>query len=136
MFGAACSTTQKASAPEESAKEEKSDFQTAVEKSTLHEGLFDIYQDTTNGSVKFAIQEDQLGKEFIYFGVTRDGVRDAGHFRGQYRDNEIIRIDCYFHRIEFAHLNNQYYFDEEGELRRASRLIISDAILHAAEIAA
>ncbi len=136
MFGAACSTTQKASAPEESAKEEKSDFQTAVEKSTLHEGLFDIYQDTTNGSVKFAIQEDQLGKEFIYFGVTRDGVLDAGHFRGQYRDNKIIRIDRYFDRIEFVHVNNQYYFDEESELSRASRANISDAILHSAKIEA
>src|SRR5690625_4015495 len=136
MFGAAYSTTQKASAPEESAKEEKSDFQTAVEKSTLHEGLFDIYQDTTNGSVKFAIQEDQLGKEFIYFGVTRDGVLDAGHFRGQYRDNKIIRIDRYFDRIEFVHVNNQYYFDEESELSRASRANISDAILHSAKIEA
>src|SRR5690625_7008254 len=89
MFGAACSTTQKASAPEESAKEEKSDFQSAVEKSTVHEGLFDIYQDTTNGSVKFAIQKDQLGKEFIYFGVTRDGVLDAGHFRSEEHTSEL-----------------------------------------------
>src|SRR5690625_6599818 len=95
-----------------------------------------INQNTTNGSEKFAIQEDQLGKEFIYFGVTRDGVLDAGHFRGQYRDNKIIRIDRYFDRIEFVHVNNQYYFDEESELSRASRANISDAILHSAKIEA
>src|SRR5690625_7997081 len=89
-----------------------------------------INQNTTNGSEKFAIQEDQLGKEFIYFGVTRDGVLDAGHFRGQYRDNKIIRIDRYFDRIEFVHVYNQYYFDEEGELRRTSLANISDAIVH------
>src|SRR5690625_1504247 len=110
MSRGARSTTQRASATEESAKEKKSDCQTAGEESTLHGGLFDIYQDTTNGSVKFAIQEDQLGKEFIYFGVTRDGVLDAGHFRGQYRDNKIIRIDSYFNRIEFVHVTNHYYF--------------------------
>src|SRR5690625_5926050 len=129
MFGAACSTTLKASAPEESAKEENSDFQTAVEKRTLHEGLFDIYQDTTNGSVKFAIQEDQLGKEFIYFGVTRDGVLDAGHFRGQYRDNKIIHIERYFDNIEFFHVNNQFFFDFKITLCGVSRTLLYGVIL-------
>lgn len=135
-LASACSTTQQASAPEEGAQEKTSDFQTAIEKSNSYEGLFNVYQDTTDGSVKLAIQKDQLGKEFIYFGVTRDGVLDAGHFRGQYRDNKIIRIDRYFDRIEFVHVNNQYYFDEESELSRSARANISDAILHSAEIEA
>lgn len=135
-LAAACSTTQQATAPAENGESDTSGFQEAIEKSQAYEGLFTVYQDTTDGSVKLAIQQDQLGDEFIYFGVTRDGVLDAGHFRGQYRDNKIIRIDRYFDRIEFVHVNNQYYFDEESELSRASGANISDAILHSAKIEA
>jgi len=131
-----CASTQK-TAGEETVQNEvpsKSKFETAVEKSVPYEGLFTIYQDTTNGSVKLAIREDQVGKEFIYFGMTHDGVLDAGHFRGAYRDNKIIRIQRYFDRIEFVHVNNRYHFDDESPLSRAASANISEATLHSAKI--
>lgn len=114
----------------------KSPFERAIENTVAYEGLFTIYQDTTSGSVKLAIHENQIGKEFIYFGVTHDGVLDAGHFRGNYRDNKIIEIRRYFGRIEFVHINHQFYFDENNPLSRAAAANISDATLHSASITA
>ncbi|MEX0944093.1 MAG: zinc-dependent metalloprotease [Balneolaceae bacterium] len=132
----ACATTESTtgSTPEEAAEEAASDFKKAIEKSVEFEGFFTIYQDTTSGSTKLAIRHDQIGKEFIYFGLSEDGVLEGGHFRGQFRDNKIIKVQRYFNRIEFVHVNTRHYFDDENPLSRASSANISDAILHSATI--
>lgn len=132
----ACATTQNAAEPTaaETEQEEKSDFEKAIEKTNAYEGLFTVYQDTTTGSTKLAIHEDQIGKEYIYFGMSRDGVLEAGHFRGAFRDNKIIQVQRYFDRIEFVHVNNRYYFDEESPLSRAADANISDAVLFSSKI--
>jgi hypothetical protein len=123
-------------ASETAGHEETPDFEKAIEKSIAYEGLFTIYQDTTDGSVRLAVQEDQIGNEFIYFGMTQDGILEAGHFRGRFQDNKIIRIKRYFDRLEFVHVNNRYYFDEASPLSRAASANISDAVLHSATIEA
>ena len=133
-----CATTQ-STAPAESniaQQNETIDFNKAVEKSIAHEGLFTIYQDTTDGSTKMAIHEDQLDKEFIYFGMSQDGVLEAGHFRGNFRDNKIVKVRRYFDKIEFVHVNNRYWFDEDSPLSRASNANISDALLFSGKITA
>jgi hypothetical protein len=133
-----CATTQ-STAPAESNRTQQNeaiDFNKAVEKSIAYEGLFTIYQDTTDGSTKMAIHEDQLDKEFIYFGMSQDGVLEAGHFRGNFRDNKIVKVRRYFDKIEFVHVNNRYWFDEESPLSRASNANISDAILFSGKITA
>ena len=56
------------------------------------EGLFTLYQDTTNGTVHLLIKQAQLDREYIYFTQTRDGVLAAGHFRGAFQDNRIFSI--------------------------------------------
>ncbi len=133
----ACATSENAvDTSVEPMEEETSDFEQAIEKSIAYEGLFTIYQDTTNGSVKLAVQKDQIGREYIYFGMTQDGVLEAGHFRGRFQDNKIIKIKRYFDRIEFVHVNTRYHFDEENPLSRASSANISDAVLHSASIEA
>lgn len=114
--------------------EEKSDFDKAIEKSNVYEGLFTVYQDTTDGSTKLEIKKDQLDKEFIYFGMSNDGVLEASHFRGLFRDNKIIKVRKYFDKIEFVHVNNSFYFDEESPLSRASAANISDAVLFSSKI--
>jgi len=132
-----CATTQSTSPTESNrAKQNETvDFNKAVEKSIAYEGLFTIYQDTTDGSTKMAIHEDQLDKEFIYFGMSQDGVLEAGHFRGNFRDNKIVKVRRYFDKIEFVHVNNRYWFDEESPLSRASNANISDAVLFSGKIA-
>lgn len=131
----ACTTTRKTSERGTSAQQEKkSEFEEAIEKSKVYEGLFTIYQDTTDGSTQLAIHEDQVGQEFIYFGMSRDGVLEAGHFRGAFRDNKIVKIRRYFDKIEFVHVNNRFYFDEDSPLSRASAANISDAVLFSSDI--
>ncbi len=131
-----CAATQQSTAPEtqQTEQETKSDLEKAVEKSIAYEGLFTIYQDTTDGSTKMAIQKDQLDKEFIYFGLSQDGVLEAGHFRGSFRDNKIVKVRRYFDKVEFVHVNTRYYFDEENPLSRASDANISEAVLFSGKI--
>jgi len=115
---------------------QSADFDKAIEKSIEYDGLFTMYQDTTNGSVKLAIHEDQLDQEYIYFGMSHDGVLEAGHYRGSFRDNKIVKVRRYFDKIEFVHVNNRYWFDEESPLSRASNANISEAVLFSGKIAA
>jgi hypothetical protein len=100
-----------------------------VKNSIKMDGLFTVYQDTTDGSTHMVIKADQLDKEFIYFSHTTDGALPAGHFRGMYRENKIFKIVRHFDRIEFQAINTAYNFDEDNALSRASSANISKAIL-------
>ena len=99
---------------------EKKTIENTVKNSLKLDGLFTIYQDTTNGSTHMVIHEDQLDKEFIYFSHTVDGVIPAGHFRGQYRDNKVFKIVRHFDRIEFKTINTDFHFDDDNALSKAS----------------
>lgn len=137
LFTVACSTTQNATSAQQGTPESgTSDFDKAIEKSIAFEGLFTVYQDTTTGSTKLAIREDQLNKEYIYFGMSQDGVLEAGHFRGAYRDNKVFKVRRYFDRVELVAQNTNFYFDEESPLSRASMANISEATLVSAKIEA
>ena len=135
FIAAGCATTQPAApAEQENAATQKSEFERAVEKSKVYEGFFTVYQDTSDGSTKMAVRYDQLDREIIYFGETRDGVLEAGHFRGLYRDNKIVKVRRYFDKVEIVHVNTGYYFNDESPLSRASSANISDAILFSAKV--
>lgn len=100
-----------------------------VKNSQKFDGIFTVYQDTTDGSTHIVIHEDQLNKEFIYFSHTVDGVLPAGHFRGMYRDNKVFKIVKHFDRIEFQTVNTSFHFDTESPLSRAAHANISKATL-------
>lgn len=136
MSISACASTKNAGEVSiaETPKEQKSEFEKAIEKSEVYEGLFTVYQDTTDGSTKLEIKEDQIGQEFIYFSMANNGVLEASAFRGMFRDNKIIKVRKYFDKIEFVHVNNSFYFDEDSPLSRASAANISDAVLFSAKI--
>lgn len=133
---AACATTEQVTtgAPTSDTSSESVEDQT--KNSTAYEGLFTIYQDTTDGTAKLAIKKDQLNKEYIYFGHTANGVTEAGHFRGAFRDNKIFSIQRYFNKIEFVVQNTRYQFDEENALSRAASANISNATLISEKILA
>ena len=80
-----------------------------TKKSKKIEGLFDLYQDTVNGSIKMVIKQDQIGKEYIYFSQIADGVLDAGSYRGSYRGSKVFKIEKECHRK----LNTSY--EKRGE---------------------
>lgn len=110
-------------------KEDKKSIAFLTKKSKKIEGLFTIYQDTTTGSLRMAISEDQLNKEFIYFSQIADGVPDAGQFRGAYGGSQVFHIEKYFDRLEFVVPNQSSYFDPDNALSNAAKANISDAIL-------
>ncbi len=100
------------------------------------EGLFTLFRDRESGETHLLIRPEQLDREYIYFAVSTNGVRQGGHFRGNFRDNRIISISRHYDRIEFHYENTSFYFDPEHPLSRASSANISPALLAAVEIAA
>jgi hypothetical protein len=104
--------------------------------SRKHDGLFTLYQDTTNGSVHLALHRDQLGREFIYFLHTVDGPVAAGHFRGQFRDNAVFSVRRNFNKIELVAENTRFYFDPDNAISRAADANISRAVVAVQDIVA
>ena len=117
------------------ASSEKS-FEQIVKDSQKFEGLFTLYQERESGQAYFAVKKPQLNKEFIYFSHTVDGLVAVGHFRGNFRSNEVISIRKQFRRLEFTAQNTAHYFDAKSPLKRAAMANISPAVLVSAEIVA
>jgi hypothetical protein len=100
------------------------------------DGLFPLYQDTTNGAIYLLVKKDHLNKKFIYFSYTENGVVAAGHFRGSFRDNTVFTIKRYFDRIEFVEQNTEFYFDTSNAISKAADANISNAVLVSQKILA
>lgn len=106
-------------AKKEAKKDAVKTIKEVTEKCKKISGLFNVYQDTTNGKAYLEISEDKIGKEYIYFAYILDGLLDAGYVRGGYKDNSIFKIVKYFDRIDFVLQNTNFYFDKNTELSRA-----------------
>lgn len=134
---AATSANAQESENEEEAEEEEvetlSDFVADFEKT---DGLFPLYRNTETGEVFLEIPADRFGEEFIYFVYTENGPVEAGHFRGNFRDNRIITFNRRFDRVEIAAVNTSYYFDPDNALSRAADANISRAPIGNVEIKA
>jgi hypothetical protein len=100
------------------------------------EGLFTVFQDTLTGSTHLMILPEQLGQEFIYWAHTVDGVVDAGHFRGNFRDNRVFTVEREFNRLQFVVQPTLFFFDPASPLSRAAHANVSPAVLAAEEIVA
>jgi hypothetical protein len=107
-----------------------------TEKCKKTEGLFNLYQDTTNGKVYLEITEDKIGKEFIYFAYVLDGMLDAGYARGGYKDNSIFKIVRYFDRFDFILQNTDFVFDKNNALSNAEDANINQPLFLSEKIAA
>lgn len=106
-----------------------------TKKCKAYEGLFTLYQDTVNGKAYIKIRKDQLTKEFIYFSHIADGVLEAGHFRGAFRDEKIFTIQQYFNKLEFCVENTSFYFDKDNPLSKAAHANINRPIVYSKNIA-
>ncbi|MEZ5002378.1 MAG: zinc-dependent metalloprotease [Chitinophagales bacterium] len=98
------------------------------------DGLFTIYQDTTNGNTFLSISEDQIGKEFIYFKHILDGVLEAQMFKGAYRDIRIFKIEKYYDQIQLIEQNTSYYFDPESALAKVDKANINEPVVYSSKI--
>lgn len=100
-------------------KTEKKTIEELVKQSKKIEGLFTIYQDTVTGSIQMLINEDQIGKDFIYFNQIADGAADIGQFRGSYGQSIVFKIEKYFDKIEFITQNTSFYFDPNNPISKS-----------------
>jgi len=98
------------------------------------EGLFTMYKDTTDGSLKMVITGEQLEQDFIHFVHTINGILEAGYPKGAYNGATVFSFEKYYDHIEFILNNEDYYFDSENPLSRAADANISKAILYSAKI--
>ena len=130
-------SSKKSKSSTESPKKDKDAIKKISEltkRSKKIEGLFDLYQDTINGSMKMVIREDQIGKEYIYFSQIADGVLDAGSYRGSYRGSKVFKIEKYFNRIEFVVQNTSSYFNPKSALSKSSSANMSEGVLASLKI--
>jgi len=116
--------------------DKKKNIADLVKTSKKIEGLFTIYQDTINGSIKMLVSKDQLKKEYIYFSQITDGVSDVKAFRGSYRGSKIFELNKYFDRIEFVTKNNAYYFNPNNPISKSANANISEGIMASLKIEA
>lgn len=101
-----------------------------------YKGLFTLYQSKKDGSLMMKVRKDQLGKEFIHFVHSLDGVADLGYFRGGYRGANIYSIDRHFNKVEIKSENTSFYFDEKSPLAKAKNANINNPVLASLKIEA
>ncbi|MGB0945648.1 MAG: zinc-dependent metalloprotease [Pseudoalteromonas marina] len=105
-----------------------------IKGQTEFAGIFNLYQDEKTGKHLMVINESQLDTPFVYFAHTVDGVTDAGHFRGSYRETKLIEFRKYFDRIDIISKTPRYKFDENSAISKASNANISEAVLASIKI--
>ena len=121
---------------EQSAPAKTKTIESIAAASERLEGFFTILRKREDGSLHMLIKEDQLDKEFIHTVVAQDGVVQGGHFRGQYRENQVLLLRRHFDRIEFVENNTRFYFDPESPLSRSGDANIPPAVLAVEKIVA
>lgn len=109
-------------------------LQDTLKNFKAYSGLFDLYQDTVSGALLMKIKKDQIGKEFIYFSHTADGVLPAGHHRGSFRYNKIFSVERYFNRVELVMENSGYYFNPENAISKSAGANINRPVLASLKI--
>jgi hypothetical protein len=118
------------------ASAEKKSIASVVKPMKKIDGLFAIYQDTTNGSLMMTVPKSRIGKEFIYFTHVVDAPVAAGAFRGAFGSNNVFSVQKHFNRLEFVTQNPGFWFDSGNALSRAASANISPAVVAVQEIVA
>ncbi len=107
-----------------------------VKKCKKFEGLFNMYQDTTEGKAYIEISADKIGKEFIHFFHAENGSAESGWVKGTYGWESILKVEKYFDRIEFVGQNPHYYYDPESPLSKTANADINNPIVFMSKIIA
>ena len=123
-------------APGAPAAAEKKSIASVVKPMKKTDGLFTVYQDTTNGALMMSVAKNKVGKEFIYFTHVVEAPVAAGAFRGAYGGSNVFLVRKHFNRLEFVTQNPSYWFDNGHALARAASANISPAVVAVQEIVA
>jgi hypothetical protein len=122
--------------PSSSAAAKRKSVQDVVKGHKRLAGLFDIYLDQEKGGVHLYVRRDQIGREFIHFSQTLDGVVQAGHHRGSYGSEMVFRIQAFYERLEWIAENTSFYFDPTSALSKAGKANISHSVMASEPIVA
>ena len=61
-----------------------------------------VFRDRETGAVHMLLQPGQIDREYIYTAAFRDGLVEAGLFRGMFASNKIVSLRRFYDRIEFV----------------------------------
>ena len=98
------------------------------------DGFLTLFRDNETNKIFLKIDENQLGKEFIYFAHALNGLTTTGKFTGGYVDNGIFKIEKDFETLRFIRVLTNYSFDEESPLNKSKGSNVSDSTFHVASI--
>ncbi|SFD15217.1 hypothetical protein SAMN02745724_03684 [Pseudoalteromonas denitrificans DSM 6059] len=97
-------------------------------------GLLNFYQDKKTGKTLMLLNESQLNSPILYFAHTVNGITDAGHFKGAYRETKIIEFRRHFDRIDIISKTPIHKFDQNSPISKAQDANISEAVLASIKI--
>jgi hypothetical protein len=107
-----------------------------VKSSRKVDGLFTVYQDTATGSVQLYIKKNQLGKEFIYQSYSLNGPTSLFLHRNMHRANLAFRVNKVYDKLEFAIVNNNFYYDKNNAIAKTAGADVAEAIFLSEKVAA
>ncbi|MCF6264311.1 MAG: zinc-dependent metalloprotease [Xanthomonadales bacterium] len=117
-------------------EEEEKTVKELIKDKTNHQGFLQFYQDPKTGEMLLSLSEDEFDKPMIYFVHTVNGVLEAGHFKGAFKETKLLEFRKRFNRIEIISKTPRYVFGEEQAINRSRGTNISAAVLASMEIKA
>lgn len=107
-----------------------------VKASEKIDGLFALYQDTTNGSVQLYIRKDQIGQPLIYQSFSMSGPTSLYLNQNMIRNTWLFTIEKSLDRIEFVQQNTSFYYDPDNAVSRAANVDVAASIFFMEKISA
>src|SRR5690606_35331479 len=107
-----------------------------VKASAKVDGLFTLYQDTTNGSVQLYIRKDQIGQPLIYQSFSMRGPTSLYLNQNMIRNTWLFTIEKTLDRIEFVRQNTSFYYDPDNAVSRAANVDVAASIFFVEKVSA
>lgn len=100
------------------------------------EGLFTLYQDTVNGSIKIYIGKNQLDKEYLYQSFSMGGPAELFLNQNMIRETWLFKIRKNFDRINWYRSNTSYYFDKSNAVSKAANVDVAETNFYSEKLIA
>lgn len=121
-------TAKKPSAPAKPTVAEK------VKSSKKIDGLFNLYQDTSSGSVQLYVKKNQLDREYIYQSFSMGGPTSLFLHQNMIRVTWVFKIIKKFDKLEFCQVNTNFWYDPNNAISKAANVDVTDAVFYSTKI--
>jgi hypothetical protein len=105
-----------------------------VKSSKKMDGLFTVYQDTSNGSVQMYVKKNQLGKEYIYQSFSMGGPTSLFLHQNMIRTTWVFKIRKNFDKLEFSQVNTNFWYDPQNAISKSANVDVTEAVFYSAKI--